>query len=1249
MHISATQLVDWADTREAQGLLPQVIRKLVSRAENIRSLIIPSGDSVGRPGWDGQSDVEQGNAWVPGGLARWEMGCNQNPGTKAKSDFSARENEPDKSDKTFVFITPRRWRGKDDWASEKEVNSDWKSVKAYDADDLEAWLEAEPSVALWLAEKLGIFGSGTVSISRYWDEWRQQSSIPLTHEAINLDQESANAELDEKLKKPEGLISIAADSREQAVAFACSHLIQSGWENMSVCVTSPEGWRFVNANPDVTVGVATTPEIAALRSPRNGFSMIVPLSFGDRGATLFGSVSNVADSAININRPDSGSFEEALIALGEERTDAERIARTTGRSWSVYRRIRAANPAITSPPWLEQAGLDSLITLCLVGCWDSRCEGDRRCVELIAGKSYAALEADLAEIANIDDSPILKIGEIWKVKAPIDLLHAVAPNISSSQLKRFFELLQSVFAKPDPALELEPDQRWMANIYGKSREETGLILDSLIDALPKLAFYAETFNPPNEVTILAGVEGTVRHLLDAADAERWLSLKGVLREIAEATPDLFLSAIENSLGQNDQPVSALIRDTGHAGHWGGCSHANLLWGLEVIAWNPRYLSRVVCILAKLSEIPIEGNWSNSPKNTLEALFVGWWPQTTANAARRLKVLDLLIQGFPAQAWSLMQNLMPKGHGGIMSANAKPRWREDNAGAPAPGYSSETISYLLSISDRLLALAEGNAERIGQLLNVAYSLDDQRRNKIAELVESAVEFSDADRENVRSNLRKHLSRHNSFNKDGSKESRFLADRLRPVFDTLAPASLPMQNAWIFESGWVELPDGKEDDYDARQALHEKLRQEALGEVFSIDGWAGINRMAELVPDTWLLGWQIGADLHTDDGFENWMLDRWSASGKLVNDRLVGSVLNGIPAEERQAVYDQIIAARAGVIDTDEEVAQFLCNAPFLTETWRRIENLSENIQQLYWEMVPAHHAHDDNLEYVVKHLLAVDRHRSAFKIVQFETKSFDPKQLLEMLTGIREGKEPDGSLPDGWRISEAINAIGKSGEFPQREVAMLEFTYYSALNYSEKPGTYLTAELLNDPALFVECLTLAYKEKNGEPKELSEAEQSAAETAGSVLQFGRGVPGKEKDGVINQDKLDSWVTETLRLAKEVDRFEIAESTTGSWLSVCPQDDDGTWPCLPVRNLLEAASETLRSGFQTGHYNNRGMTSRACGEGGGQERRLVEKYEKYAELIEDTHPIVSGMLRSIAKDYDRQAKREDNRARLVKEQW
>jgi len=81
---------------------------------------------------------------------------------------------------------------------------------------------------------------------------------------------------------------------------------------------------------------------------------------------------------------------------------------------------------------------------------------------------------------------------------------------------------------------------------------------------------------------------------------------------------------------------------------------------------------------------------------------------------------------------------------------------------------------------------------------------------------------------------------------------------------------------------------------------------------------------------------------------------------------------------------------------------------------------------------------------------------------------------------------------------------------------------------------------------------------------------------------------------------------------------------------------------VRDVMEdIQSEPLMKGACTGVYNSRGAHWR--GEGGEQERALAEKYRKWGQIIQVSHPFVSSkLLMDLAESYDHDASREDTEA-------
>lgn len=1250
MRITATQIENWADTRDAQGMLPILVRRLIGATSKTTALSIPGGDSVNSPGWDGQVQVAEGCAWVPPAESFWEMGCSADITAKARADFKKRHAEiaPEVAARTtFVFVSPRRWPRKDEWKREAAQQGAWREIRAYDADDLEAWIEAAPSVALWFGEHLGLRGSGIESIARYWENWRGQTQLSITADALLAGREEAKNALSDALSKIPPLIGIEADSSDEAVAFVCAVLGSHDRREAAACITTEDGWAFADANSALQIGLAATPEVAIHRAPRDGFTLIIPFSAGDRAAHFLGSAARAAgEPHIVLERPRANQFEEALKRLGEESADATRLTHATGRSWSVYRRVRAKNPALRRPGWLNDRASRCLVALTLIGAWSSTKTGDRACLEAVAAKPYDSLEVELRHIATLDDAPVLQIGSVWKAKAPIDLLYLFAPEITTAELSRFFSIADAILAKPDPALELEDSKRWMAGVYGKVREESGLVIESIVDSLAKLSVYAENSHDAHAALIRDGVDTLVRRLLFDADSDRWLSLHGVLKELAEASPDVFLRCIEASLARPDAPVRRLLSETEESGLFGRCWHAGLLWALEILAWSPTRLALVADILAQLTTTQIRGNWANTPLRTLSSFFRTWWPQTTATIDQRIAVIDRLIRTHNDVAWDLMYSLVPR-QAGWATANAKPRWRDDDSGAGRPAISSELGTYLSEVAARIIEEARLHPRRIAQLVDTLDSFDGTYKKEIVSLVESSRELDDDGREILRSSVRKYLNWHNSYNESGTKKSRTAADRLGTQFEALAPIDVIKRHAWLFTNGWAELPDGRRESFEKQDEVRARMRGEALQEVIHERGLDGLTALATLSGNAWLVGWQLGRADIAEPEIIDWIAKQFATAGRQFHQPLISGIVHALPSERRRIILVKTLDSHLSEIGDSDGVAAFLSSAPCEHETLGILESFPEEIQQSYWKSVRPGYVRGQSAElaYAVDKLVAVGRHRTAFLALQPDCKNVAPEQLNLILDGIRAGAEPEGPLPDGWQVGEAIEVMQKSGKVARRALALLEFAFFPGLEHDTHGVKNLYAEMLCDPALFMECICLVYRRHNGPTEPVEEAKKTAAELAWRVLHEGRGIPGTKDDNTIDEAGFTAWVESVRHLAKDHDRADATDTVIGQWFSSCPADEDQTWPCLPVRNLLDQGdAEHIREGFLMGVMNNRGVTTRSSDEGGGQERALASKYRKLAEPLHNSHPRVAALLEHLSQHYEEHARREDWNAQL-----
>ena len=256
--IEARQIHGWAEGNlDARRLLPVLLRKLVhSTGGDLRQVDFPGYDNAERRGWDGWIEVGAATPWVPEGKSGWEFSTNQAPPGKAEHDYRARLKSispTERAECTFVFVTPRNWPGKSEWAKDKRATGDWKDVRAFDASDLEQWLEQSIPAQIWLAEQIGMPIEGFETLDRCWRRWAEASDPQMTpamfQSSITAHRDTFSKWLERPSERP---FVVAADSRDEALAFlACLFRddgIAARWRELAAVFESPEALRKLAAS-----------------------------------------------------------------------------------------------------------------------------------------------------------------------------------------------------------------------------------------------------------------------------------------------------------------------------------------------------------------------------------------------------------------------------------------------------------------------------------------------------------------------------------------------------------------------------------------------------------------------------------------------------------------------------------------------------------------------------------------------------------------------------------------------------------------------------------------------------------------------------------------------------------------------------------------------------------------------------------------------------------------------------------------
>jgi hypothetical protein len=1269
--IKANNVEKWASANiSARNRLAVLLRMLVhSTSSGLTKVDFPGNDDAERPGWDGFVEASAGTPWVPAGCSGWEFGTNIDPKTKADSDFAksvkALDNKK-RAETTFVFVTPRRWAGKAAWITAMQAKGLWKDVRAYDASDLEQWLEQSLAGQVWFANETHIPAQHVRSLDKCWADWASVSAPPLTGTLFNSAIEVTKRILLSRLSRPsEGPILLAADSTEEALAFLAQLLGERGGENLAsyrdrvLVFDKPGVFPRLAAGAQTFIPVVFTREVERELAPyaKSMHSIVVY----PRNATT--------EPAIVLEPANYDTFTKALEEMGKDRDEISRLANASGRSLTVLRRQLSMVPAVRTPEWAgDRQTAASLVPFLLVGTWSSTNEADKLGLSLLAGgRSYDELEKACQNLAQLNDAPIWSVGTYRGVISKIDLLYAVAGAVTPDDLNRYFSMAHIVLGEDNPALDLDEGQRWAASIHGKTREFSGAFREGVSETLVLLAVHGgHLFKSRLGVDAEIEVVRVVRDLLRTPLTTRILEAnERDLPTYAEAAPDEFLSTLERDLKSDNPAVLGLLRPVDTSVFGSSPSRTGLLWALEGLSWNPMTLPRAAYLLARLAQVEINDNWGNKPMNSLEAIFRAWMPQTAAHHQQRVDLVKKLAEKFPIVAWKLCIAQFGN-HNQVGDYSHKPRWRPDGYGfgEPFPTF-GPIVDFIREMVEMALTWKDHSLGMLCDLVERLHDLTDSDQARVWALIEvwAKTKASDADKAAMRDKVRvSTLSRRAVMRSEKNARTAGLAIVGKAAYAALEPSDLLNKHAWLFREVWVEESadeiEGVENiDFYKREERIKSLRTEALQEIVAQRGFAGLLELSECGNSPWVIGALAACAVLSEQELGELlrlalMPILTGREGAHSYKNLIGGAVRALVDDDKRGAV--LRDAAAGLCEVG--MVQLFVLAPFGKSTWKLVDVLSEAAQAKYWNEITPDWIHNADVESNegVERLLKAGRPRAAFSCVRFEPDTLDPQVLYRLLSAMAEGgnDQPGHYMLEHYRVEKAFKHLNSSPGLTLDQKAVLEFAYIEVLarpwdsrdNYGiPNLERYVEAH----PELFVQAVAWAYPRKDGatDPAEFQvslERAKTMAQRGYKLLKAIERLPGYNDLGELKTDRLARWIATVRHSCAEMSRTDVADICIGSVLSCAPVDKDGVWPCEPVRDVMEdIQSESMMNGAHTGVYNSRGVHSR--GEGGDQERELAEKYRKWGHALQISHPFVaSKLLMGLAKTYDHEASREDTEA-------
>ena len=844
LQFDVSEICNWADLNTAEGQLPELVSRLIlATTPQLSHLDMPSGSAVWMPGWDGLITSGTETPWVPKGTSAWELSRRKDIGTKANDDYNKRTNPPqdiDISTSTFVFVSPRLWSRKENWATQRCTEGNWANVLGHDANNLVYWLAQAPAVAEWFARVINKLPSdGYTTLDEWWENWATATQPNISPSLVLSGRQKCVDRLAEWSQTSASPYYVKAQTREEAIAFVAASALDSdaAWGATllakAVVVKSEGAWNsLVRHKTPLVLIRAFDGNVSSQAATSRGHHVITPLHANEEPG----------GNGIRLPRLGRDETVTALVEMDLSEVKARSMIRRTARNLPIIRRYLIDEAGGPTPKWATVDPQSRRPSLMLVGQWDETNENDKDAVAKITGRPYEEVVHEAAALAHYEDGPLTKIGSRWRFFSHEEAWHLLAPRLTAADVERFEAQAVQILGTESTAYELPVRERHLASIRGRGVPHSDLLRQGITRTLALMGIHGERALYVENLQHLPG-QVLQRVLGNDTSWQIWATLEQDLATLAEAAPETVLRAIERCLSATPSPFEALFDQEGDP-PWAVPAHTGLLHALERLAWSPDYFPRATTALARLSIIDPSSHTNGTPAGSLAELFLPWFRFSETTDKDRLATLKGLFNRVPEPAWKTLINLYPSSPFDSVVERQPPPWRpwgQDGAARPTH---EECRTFVAELERLLLEHAGDDVERWKDIVGIIADLSpDTGQEALTELTQRAGELRPLPNSfDLWTTLRMELNRHRSYPDAPWAMPTHYLNSLQAAYQDLTPDDPGTAYAWLFD-GYPYLPDGNPEEEMQNNEKIATARQSAITAAYDREGAEAILSIAE----------------------------------------------------------------------------------------------------------------------------------------------------------------------------------------------------------------------------------------------------------------------------------------------------------------------------------------------------------------------------------------------------------------------
>ena len=518
----------------------------------------------------------------------------------------------------------------------------------------------------------------------------------------------------------------------------------------------------------------------------------------------------------------------------------------------------------------------------------------------------------------------------------------------------------------------------------------------------------------------------------------------------EAAPGPLLFALERMLEGDPIQLVSMFEENADLG--GARNNLpNLLWALEVMAWDPNYLLRVSRILARMAALDRGGHSGNQPIASLRDIFMPWDPGTNAPLASRIAVLDTITEEVPAIAWQLLVQLMPKGYD-TKTPTQRPRFREAGASQRKTLTYGDVAETYDAVTDRAFALLGDKPERWLATLDSFPSLSPERRGQFADLLrEHALRTSGEDRIALRRAIGGIADRHRQFREADWSLPEAELIRLEEIGRSIQSDDPIDQVRALFDE-WDPMAS---DDYAEAER---QISQRRIVAVARLATDLGITAVLDVARKVRIPGYVAAAAVGgiEDDAVLVELLDRSLRDPELEDFAIsLASALRF----SRGVAFDKAFIAIADSRGWNSvQTAVLLLGWPEVSGTWRLVTSLGPEAELEFWHRRAPRPMQGtaEELVTLVRHYLSGGRADAALDAILGRENDLDWPTIANLLearvTEINEGGASGGM--DAYRIEVLFKKLRQRSDVPRIDLARWEYAFFLLSDIATRISSYM---------------------------------------------------------------------------------------------------------------------------------------------------------------------------------------------------